>query len=238
MLKFFRRIRQKLLDEGRLRKYLVYAIGEILLVMIGILLALQVNNWNERRLVEIEEKESLNQIMEGLKAELNTYSYYEDYFSPKKAYLSQVSEGKLEGVSLDSFVININNYYDHRTYNSAYIGLKSGGKLGIIQNKDLRQGIIFFYELRSDLLQSWSEWHEGFVNTHIESYVLTELEIDPNYVVKDVKKLEEEIKNKKVISLVNYQLKAMDEILNRMSSNEQYVQDLIGKIETELSNRW
>lgn len=49
MIKFFRRIRQKLLSENRLSKYIFYAIGEIILVMIGILLALQVNNWNERR---------------------------------------------------------------------------------------------------------------------------------------------------------------------------------------------
>lgn len=49
MLKFFRRIRRKLINEGNLKRYLIYAIGEILLVMIGILLALQVNNWNEGR---------------------------------------------------------------------------------------------------------------------------------------------------------------------------------------------
>ena len=48
MLKFFRKIRQKLISEGNLKRYLIYAVGEILLVMIGILLALQVNNWNER----------------------------------------------------------------------------------------------------------------------------------------------------------------------------------------------
>jgi len=48
MLKFFRKIRQRLLNEGKSRQYLVYAMGEILLVMIGILLALQVNNWNEK----------------------------------------------------------------------------------------------------------------------------------------------------------------------------------------------
>ena len=47
MLKFFRKIRRKLIEEGNLKRYLVYAIGEVLLVMIGILLALQVNNWNE-----------------------------------------------------------------------------------------------------------------------------------------------------------------------------------------------
>lgn len=49
MLKFFRRIRQSLLAESKFRKYLLYALGEILLVVIGILIALQINNWNEER---------------------------------------------------------------------------------------------------------------------------------------------------------------------------------------------
>ena len=49
MLRFFRNIRQKLAAENKVMAYLRYAIGEILLVMIGILLALQVNNWNEKR---------------------------------------------------------------------------------------------------------------------------------------------------------------------------------------------
>ena len=49
MLTFFRRIRKGLLGEGATSKYLLYAIGEILLVMVGILLALQVNNWNQDR---------------------------------------------------------------------------------------------------------------------------------------------------------------------------------------------
>ena len=47
MIKFFRRIRQRLLSENRFNKYLLYAIGEIILVVIGILIALQINNWNE-----------------------------------------------------------------------------------------------------------------------------------------------------------------------------------------------
>lgn len=49
MIKFFRKIRQKLLSEGRFSRYLVYAFGEIILVVVGILLALQINNWNEKR---------------------------------------------------------------------------------------------------------------------------------------------------------------------------------------------
>ncbi len=49
MLRFFRQIRQKLLTENKVSRYLVYAVGEIVLVVIGILIALQINNWNEER---------------------------------------------------------------------------------------------------------------------------------------------------------------------------------------------
>ena len=69
MLGFLRRIRRSLIEEGRLRKYLIYAIGEILLVMIGILLALQVNNWNIERVNRIEEAE----ILEGIEREFKGY---------------------------------------------------------------------------------------------------------------------------------------------------------------------
>ncbi|MBK7873742.1 MAG: hypothetical protein IPJ74_25325 [Saprospiraceae bacterium] len=69
MLKFFRTIRRRLLESGSLRKYLVYAIGEILLVVIGILIALQVNTWNQHRINRINEKYYLNQMMSDLAAD-------------------------------------------------------------------------------------------------------------------------------------------------------------------------
>ena len=49
MIKFFRKIRQQLLTENKFSKYMIYAIGEIILVVIGILIALGINNWNENR---------------------------------------------------------------------------------------------------------------------------------------------------------------------------------------------
>jgi|SRR6056297_294790 len=60
MITLFRRIRQKLIDSGSVSKYLLYAIGEILLVVVGILIALQVNNWNEMRQMNSEEIRILN----------------------------------------------------------------------------------------------------------------------------------------------------------------------------------
>ncbi len=62
MIKFFRKVRQKMLTENRFSKYLLYAIGEIILVVIGILIALQLNNWNETRKSEDQIKAVLQQI--------------------------------------------------------------------------------------------------------------------------------------------------------------------------------
>ncbi len=71
MIKFFRKFRQKMLNENRFSKYLIYAIGEIILVVIGILIALQINNWSQytkERALEIEIlkeiKETHNLIIE------------------------------------------------------------------------------------------------------------------------------------------------------------------------------
>ena len=50
MIKFFRKIRYNLIEKNRTGKYLKYAIGEIILVVIGILIALSINNWNDSRL--------------------------------------------------------------------------------------------------------------------------------------------------------------------------------------------
>lgn len=71
MLKIFRRIRQKLLVDGNLKRYLIYAIGETLLVVIGILIALQINNWNEARKNKIDEIQYLNRLIEDLEHDQN-----------------------------------------------------------------------------------------------------------------------------------------------------------------------
>ena len=67
MLKFFRNIRQSLLTEDKFSKYLLYALGEIILVVIGKLLALQINNWKEARNRKIEEEKLLIALAEDFK---------------------------------------------------------------------------------------------------------------------------------------------------------------------------
>ena len=67
MVRFFRTLRRKLIDEQKTRHYIYYALGEIILVMVGILLALQVNNWNEQRKVIATEKVILKSAIESMR---------------------------------------------------------------------------------------------------------------------------------------------------------------------------
>ena len=81
MIKFFRKIRQNLLSEGKTEKYLKYAIGEIILVVIGILIALQINNWNEKR----KERNKEDQLIDVLITDLQ---------SKKAEFTSDLAIGK------------------------------------------------------------------------------------------------------------------------------------------------
>lgn len=73
MLHFFRRIRQGLLKAGQFQKYLFYAIGEILLVVMGILIALQINNWNENRKSRLIEQKLLSELKENLETNVQRF---------------------------------------------------------------------------------------------------------------------------------------------------------------------
>lgn len=66
MIKFYHRLRRRFLIENKFSKYIFYAVGEIVLVMVGILIALQINNWNNR-IEHLNEKVLLSYIMEDLR---------------------------------------------------------------------------------------------------------------------------------------------------------------------------
>ena len=70
MLRFFRTLRQSLLAENRVSRYLLYAVGEIVLVVIGILLALQINTWNQERQNRSEERKYLSRLEKDLQQDL------------------------------------------------------------------------------------------------------------------------------------------------------------------------
>ena len=106
MIKLFRKIRQNLIMENKTSKYFKYAIGEIILVVIGILIALQINNWNEERKLKTNEKDLYSRIILDLQVDekkLENYiTYYKDnQLLHKRIY--QESQGIISNDSLTDF---------------------------------------------------------------------------------------------------------------------------------------
>ena len=93
MIKFFRKIRQKLISKNKFSKYLIYAIGEIILVVIGILIALGINNWNEANKKDTEEREYLTNLLaefETNQEELKRINAYHRFVKLKTKELSDL----------------------------------------------------------------------------------------------------------------------------------------------------
>ncbi|MET6991588.1 DUF6090 family protein [Sediminicola arcticus] len=87
MIKFFRNIRQRLLTENKFSKYLIYAIGEIVLVVFGILIALQINTWNDERKAQKVEDNFFYDVLLDLKKDNANLNYYKKFHTKRITYL-------------------------------------------------------------------------------------------------------------------------------------------------------
>ncbi|NND80487.1 MAG: hypothetical protein HKN53_11350 [Maribacter sp.] len=96
MFKFFRKIRKGLLTENRLGKYLLYAIGEIVLVVIGILIALNLNNQNQQRETEAKVKSIFVDIMDELSNDIEKTSSLMNFYALKDSTIHLVLNNHLK----------------------------------------------------------------------------------------------------------------------------------------------
>lgn len=149
MIKFFRKIRQNMIKENRASKYLLYALGEIILVVIGILIALQINNWNQglkdnkaekimisdlkRSLVSTEQQ--LQKITIAYQGNLEVMNRIYEHLKNKKTYSD----------SLKTQFIEIESYVEPLFEIGVYESFKNQGLL-LINNDSLKTAIIQLYE--------------------------------------------------------------------------------------------
>ena len=170
MIKFFRRIRQKLLAENKFSKYLVYAIGEIILVVIGILIALQINTWNEEQKLSRQEALYLTRLVSENKQDMITFSgYIKDLEKGKETVVNFSKALKSETIT-DSVLIQFaHEYFKYGSIfpifsssNSTFEDLSSTGNLRVIKSTYLRENVVQHYakhqqiEERIDVAISWA----------------------------------------------------------------------------------
>jgi hypothetical protein len=147
MIGFFRRIRKKLADNNQFVKYSRYAIGEILLVVIGILIALQVNNWNEEKKEQRKIRkyaESLIQDLENDILMIDTIRYVANEINIRIDSLSAiVNKNDIDEISnLDVFCLSWMKLYRPYSWNRATLDeLKNSGGLQLIRNADIAKRI-------------------------------------------------------------------------------------------------
>jgi len=154
MIKFFRKIRQELLSKGKTGKYLKYAIGEILLVVIGILIALGINNWNQKQIEIKKERTALNNLILDLEEQseiLEEYIAGENEFYKSGLYLSEhYARNKAFQIN-DTLLSKLNLLGARITFNpikTTFSELVSTGNIGLIRNEKLKRRIMrFFNEL-------------------------------------------------------------------------------------------
>ena len=149
MIKFFRHIRKSLLEQNKMGKYFKYAIGEIILVVIGILIALQINNWNEQRKENIKERDVLEELKQGLESNKsileNRKLQFKEFQAKSKKLIDHLEAKRTYHDSLDSyFFVPVGNYSFGISY-ATFENLKSQG-LDIITDKEVRLDLVQLYE--------------------------------------------------------------------------------------------
>ncbi|HAS60954.1 MAG TPA: hypothetical protein DEQ87_05565 [Algoriphagus sp.] len=146
MLHLFKKIRKKLLKENRLKNYLVYALGEILLVVIGILIALAINNANQNRIIKNKEQNYLI----GLKNEFSTskakllelMKINQENLITAKAILIQIDKKEVSSSQLSSMLFQTySRDISFNPNNSLLLEMISSGSLRELSNLNLRHNL-------------------------------------------------------------------------------------------------
>ncbi|MEJ2113044.1 MAG: DUF6090 family protein [Flavobacteriaceae bacterium] len=183
MIKFFRKIRQKLLSEGKTRKYLLYAIGEIVLVVIGILIALQINNWNEDR----KEFRKSKALLEEFKKDLARDTVESNYVTGKLERQVNIESWALNLTSyntsqLDSLkLVFLGTYYQQpitvRTYNT----LQNSENPNLSGFEDLQNQLTKYYTYTKYLADAYNEEDKHYaMDNEINQVIRSKTEINLN----------------------------------------------------------
>ena len=217
MIKFFRRIRQRLLSENNFSKYLIYAIGEIVLVVIGILIALQINNWNQRRLEHSKEQIYLTNIKRDLQLQLQLI---EAQLEREESYINETlpildSYYKHREIIVDStFTLYLSKVTERRTFiktDPTYTDLISSGNIDILKDIAFKNKLIEYYQNLARI-EKITQSNNIYLNDQIyfsEIIKLIYFDNGPMPEANELTDISNEILNKKenklrLINLVNF----------------------------------
>ena len=224
MIKFFRKIRQNLLLENKTGKYFKYAIGEIVLVVIGILLALSINNWNEDRKDKILEQNYLLKIHEEFK---NNKEQFDHIISMhRQSYKSGnwiIENYNKPDINIDTLRKHLLVFRFSYTYNpskSSIDAIINSGKLGIIRDNELSSKLIEWPELIADYQE------EEIINRNFFDNIILPFDIKHFTIYsKD--------KNKRFDNFINFNKETKNEFLNIVATKRRLLSQIVDDPQSE-----
>ncbi|MCB0473528.1 MAG: hypothetical protein KDC56_10760 [Flavobacteriaceae bacterium] len=164
-MKLFRKIRSGLLLEGKIGNYLKYAIGEIILVVIGILIALSINNWNEQRKENNKRQDYYHQLLDDLNRDLNfTGAIIDEFENYNQNYLKNLENYADKNITLNKLydiLIKLKITSSALTFNSSTMeSLLNSGDIGLI-DPVLRNKLIDLKRLQDLTIKRFDFTNEG-----------------------------------------------------------------------------
>ncbi len=150
MPRIFNSIRQRLLKENRLTRYLVYAIGEIVLVVIGILIALSINTWNKGRQDLQAQYELLQDLRDDLVIQQELIA---EQITFEEGFVSQIDSargyerGQIGAVELQAILFRLTTRHTFVANKATMSKMTSSGQIALIRNASLENSIVRYYQL-------------------------------------------------------------------------------------------
>jgi Family of unknown function (DUF6090) len=241
MQQIFKKIRRQLAAENSVVKYLRYAVGEILLVVIGILIAVQINNWNENRKKDILEKNILAEMAINLKSDLQDCQWNINrniqHLTANQTVLHHLKNKLPYHDSLSTHYGLLRGNTQLMENMTAFENLKSIG-FSLIKNDSLRRMITHLYSNNYQYLENLEQKHDdpfqwNKLSPQIMEKITTDVILEQGVPVNHAALMQDHLFKETIklnISLRNY-------MIDQYTDTEKKIQTLINAIELELKNK-
>ena len=247
MIHVFRKIRHNLLEKNNFRKYLTYTIGEVIIVIIGILIAIQINNLNEDRKDRKDELYYISKIKLNLEADVDLLTSY-------------IESNSRQMIILDSLLIMLQNPQDYDINyfkqkimivqvcqrfiptNTTFSNLIYSNNLSIIGNQEILDNLFSYYRRIESIYNIWDDaftfYNRNFIVPHFVDYDYYEYpeskySYDFSHLIKG-KSLIEYAKNVRGLNWTRGQLMFVETQFGYYSSIRENVQSIIEILDAEL----
>jgi hypothetical protein len=249
MIPIYRKLRKKMADDNRPLKYARYAIGEIILVVIGILIALQINTWNGERLQKKKETRILMTLLDDLKqAELMSIDFIEREQNHIKLYEKILGEDNENAILINHpkndslFHVIIFGLVSQVPVIYSYSDLKNAGETRLISNKLIRRRFTYLENEIIDLNRQLAD------RLSVQQIRLDDIAIDELNFVQTLKGMPNKydivygvendysklFQNQKFLNSIGVKLALTDDAINERIQLLDEINGLIGLIEDEL----